>query len=87
MIASAQYLHDLHGQHDDTELARFFFGLCDTEIQLTATDDHLPDNVVHAVRMHTRARRNELRNIAADSAEELSRARRTLPARFGEKMR
>ena len=85
MIASAQHLHDLHGQHDNTELARFFFRLSDAKIQLTATDDHLPDDVVHAVRMHTRARRNELRNIAADTAEELSRARRTLSARFGRK--
>jgi hypothetical protein len=55
MIAFAQYLHDLHGQYDDTELACLLFRLSDAKIQLAAADDHLPHDMVHAVRMQTRS--------------------------------
>ena len=83
MIAFAQYLHDLHGQHDDTELARFFFWLSDAKIQLPAADDHLPDNMINAIRMHAGGLRDQSRDVAPDTAQELSRALGSFSARFG----
>ena len=85
MIAFAQYLHDLHGQYDNTELAGIFFGLSDAQIQLAAADHHLPHDMVHAVRMQTGSVCNQLGYIAADPAKELRRARQIFPPRFRRK--
>ena len=73
MIACLQDLHNLHGQSSDTELPRLFFRHGQTKIQFTATDDHVPHDVIDRVSMHACACGDNAANIPADSAGETER--------------
>src|SRR5262245_51389077 len=54
VIACAYNLHDLHGQCNDAQLYGELFGSSHTKIQLTASDNHLPHDMVNGVKVHPR---------------------------------
>jgi hypothetical protein len=71
VVARSQNLHDLHGQHDDSELLRLLFGNNQAKIQFTAPDNHVSDNVIDGVVMNSRTSCNHVAHVASDTPQKL----------------
>ena len=74
MITCAQDLHHLHRQCNHDELSSFFFGHGYTQVQFTASDDHVPHNMIHGVMMHSGPARDNITDLGAIITKKLSSA-------------
>ena len=75
MITGPQYLHHLHCQRDEDQLSSFCFRNCDSEVLLTAPDDHVLDDVVDGVVVDTGPSRHDMADFVAMMSQELGSAR------------
>ena len=79
MIAGSQHLHDLHCQRDEDQLSSFCFTNCDSEVLLTASDDHVLDDMVDSIVVDAGPSRHDMADFVAMMSQELGSARMGLP--------
>ena len=79
MIAGSQHLHHLHCQGDEDQLSSFCFRNRDPQVLLTASYDHMLDDVVDSVVVHAGSVCHDVADLIAMMSQELRSARVGLP--------
>ena len=80
MITGTQYLHHLHCQRDEYQLSSFCFRNCDPEVLLTAPHDHVLDDMIDRVVVHSGSAGHDVADFVAMVSEKLCSARMGLPS-------